>query len=165
MRTKEIRLEGKKYQLTQDEIHKINLIRKGLFLQDQIKPIQNQLKKVKDELAGMAIARKGEGRMVRLDGIIGEAVITWERKTQVDPEKAGELKKQLGKREFDLFFEERAEYRPTKELNLLIKAKDRGAKMKKIEVMSALVIKESGPYVKITTKHGGRKIKSRKRIE
>jgi len=159
MRTKEIRLQGKKYRLSHDEIHKINLIRKGLMLQDKIQPLSSELKKVKDELAGIAIDRRGEGRMVRLDGIIGEAVVEWHRKITVDPEKAEILREQLGKRDFHLFFEERAEYRPTKELNLLIKASDKGAKLKKAEVLSALKIKESGPYVKIKEKAKKRRAK------
>jgi hypothetical protein len=162
MRAKEIRLQGKKYRLTKEEIHKINLIRKGLELQDKIQLLQGELKKVKDELAGIAIDRRGEGRMVRLDGIIAEAVVTWKKKIIVDPEKAEELKKSLGKRDFNLFFEERAEYRPTKELNLLIKARDKGAKLKKAEVLGALVIKENGPYVEVKLKKEKRKAKRRK---
>lgn len=159
MRTKEIRLQGKKYRLSHDEIHKINLIRKGLMLQGKIQPLHSELKKVKDELAGIAIDRRGEGRMVRLDGIIGEAVVKWNRKITVDSDKAAKLKKTLGTKDFNLFFEERSEYRPTKNLNLLIKARDKGAKLKKAEVFNALVIDEKGPYVEIKEKAKKRRAK------
>lgn len=162
MTTKEIRLQGKKYRLTKEEIHKINLIRKGLELQDKIQPLQKEMKRVKDELAAIAIDLRGEGKMVRLDGIVAEAIVTWKKKIIVDPLKAEELKKTLGKRDFTLFFEERAEYRPTKELNLLIKARDKGAKLKKAEVLGALEIKENGPYVEVKQKEERRKAKRRK---
>lgn len=152
MRTKEIRLNGKKYVLSLEEIHKINLIKKALKLQDKLDPLQEELKEIKDELAGMAIALKGDGRMVRLDGIVGEAKVTWERKIVVDPEKAIELKQKLGRKEFELFFEERTEFRPTKELNLLTRSQDSAAKAKKALVMSALIVREQGPYVKIKEK-------------
>jgi len=162
MRTKEIRLLGKKYRLTLEEIHRINLIRKALQLQDKIQPLQDALKKAKDELAAIGIERRGEGRMVRLDGIIAEAVVSWKRKITVDPERAQQLKKTLGKRDFDLFFEERSEYRPTKNLNLLIKARDKGANMKKAQVLSALNIKENGPYVEIKLRKEKPKAERRK---
>ncbi|GAH36003.1 unnamed protein product, partial [marine sediment metagenome] len=131
--------------------------------QYKIQPLQSELKKVKDELAGIAIDRRGEGRMVRLDGIIGEAVVEWHRKITVDPEKAAKLKKTLGKKDFNLFFEERSEYKPTKNLNLLIKARDKGAKMKKAEVFNTLVIDEKGPYVKIKEKAKRKRAKGAER--
>jgi len=94
--TKEIRLRGKKYRLTLDEIHKINLIKRGVQLQERIEPLKKELTDLKEELAGMAVALKGDGRMVRLDGIIGEATLEWKRVILVDPERADALRAKLG---------------------------------------------------------------------
>lgn len=151
MKTKEIRLDGKKYVLDLGEIHRINLIRRGLKLEGNIDPLKDKLKGIKDELAGFAIALKGEGRMVRLDGIVVEAIVTWKRDIYVDPEKVPELKKKLGK-EFETFFEERTEFKPTKGLNLLMKTKDKAADAKKLAIMNALTIKQNGPYVELRQK-------------
>jgi len=149
MKTKEIRLNGKKYVLTLEEIHKINLIRRGLRLQEKMDPLKNELKEIKDELGGLAVARNGVGRMVRLDGIIVEAIVTWKKEITLDPEKTAELKAKLGAREFNLFFEERTDYKPTKELNLLTKTKDHKEDEKKLAIINALKIKQNGPYVEL----------------
>lgn len=149
MKTKEIRLNGKKYVLTLGEIHKINLIRRGLRLQERMDPLKDELKEIKDELGGLAVARKGSGRLVRLDGIIVEALVTWKKEITLDPEKTAELKATLGAKEFDLFFEERTEYKPTKELNLLTKTKDHKEDAKKLAIINALKVKENGPYVEL----------------
>lgn len=152
MKTKEIRLNGRKYVLTPEEIHKINLIRRGLRLQERMEPLKNELREIKDELGGLAVARKGGKRMIRLDGIIVEAVVTWKKDIALDPEKTAELKEKLGTREFSLFFEERTEYKPTKELNLLTKTKDHKEDQKKLAIINALTIRENGPYVELKHK-------------
>jgi hypothetical protein len=153
MKTKEIRLNGKKYVLTLEEIHKINLIRRGLRLQERMDPLKNELKEIKDELSGLAVERKGGGRLVRLDGIIVEAVVTWKKDIALDPEKTAELRAKLGEKEFGLFFEERTDYKPTKELNLLTKTKDHKEDAKKLAIINALTIKETGPYVELKHKN------------
>jgi len=155
MKTKEIRLNGKKYVLTLEEIHKINLIRKGLKVQEKIEPLTKELKEIKEELGGLAISRKGEGRMVRLDGIVAEALITWNKKILLDPEKAEEIKTILGKEEFNALFEMRTEFRPTKVFNSYTKgmATSEKAKNFRLKLIGALVVKETGPYVELKHKN------------
>ncbi len=153
MKTKEIRLDGKKYVLTLEEIHKINLIRRGLRLQERMEPLKTELKEIKDELGGLAVERKGGSHMIRLDGIIVEAVVTWKKEITLDPEKTAELKTKLGAKEFGLFFSEQTNYKPTKELNLLTKTQDHKEDSKKLAIINALTIKENGPYVELKHKN------------
>ena len=151
MKTREIRLNGKKYVLTLEEIHKINLIRKGLALQKKMEPLKKTLDELKSELAGMATAIRGAKRMIRLDGIICEAEVTWNQEISINPEMVPELKTKLGKK-FDQFLEAKTDYKLTKEYNLLTKAQ--GSKSKELlnSIASALKVKTNGPYTKLKEK-------------
>lgn len=151
MKTREIRLNGKKYTLTLEEIHKINLIRKGLALQKKMEPLKKTLDEVKSELAGMAAAIREGKRMIRLDGIICEAEVTWNRDISIDPEKVPELKLKLGNK-FDQFLEAKTDYKLTKEYNLLTKAQDGKSKELLTLIAGALTVKTNGPYTKLKEK-------------
>jgi hypothetical protein len=151
MKTREIRLNGKKYVLTLEEIHKINLIRKGLALQKKMEPLKKALDELKSELAGMAVAVREGKRMIRLDGIICEAEVTWNRDISINPERVPALKAKLGEK-FEQFLEAKTDYKLTKEYNLLTKAQDGKSKELLNLIAGALMIKENGPYTKLKEK-------------
>lgn len=96
--TKKVELaNGQSLYLPEEEARVAQLLRDGCRLQQRMEADNEALRAIKNELAEIATARRGEKQTVHLSSPDGqEATVTWRRELLVDPVRAEALREPLG---------------------------------------------------------------------
>lgn len=111
---KTTQVDGKKYELTPEEIEIEKLIRKALAMDAKIRQQKAELENIKQRLTEIGEGRRDNQTTVKLKGVSGESVITF-RESWESTGNPAELRRELGDM-FTRFFIHKEEYRTGKDL-------------------------------------------------
>lgn len=148
---KRTQVDGKKYDLPEEEITIEKLINKGLGLQSKIEKDKNQLDLIKDQITEIARRRRDGSTTVKMQGISGSSVVTF-RESYTCKDNLDEIRQDLGTL-FDRFFSKNVEFKTSTDLKQFLEGghfyglKDPGP-IKKL-ILSYVQKKETKPNVKL----------------
>lgn len=111
---KTTQVDGKKYELTPEEIEIEKLIRKALAMDARIRQQKAELENVKQRLTEIGEGRRDGQTTVNLKGVSGESLITF-RESWESTGNPEELRRELGDM-FTRFFTRKEEYKTGKDL-------------------------------------------------
>ena len=111
---KRTQVNGKKYDLPEEEVMIEKLVSKGLSLQAKIEKNKKQLDLIKGQITEIAKKRREGSTTVKMKGVSGSSVVTF-RESYICKESIEEIRHDLGSL-FDRFFSRHVEFKASKDL-------------------------------------------------
>jgi len=111
---KRTQVQGKKYDLPQEDVKLEKLVKKGLNLNEKVLSYKKQLERVKEQITEIAKRRREGNTTVNLKVVSGLSIVTF-RESYVCNDSVEEIKHDLGSL-YDRFFTKKTFFQTTKEL-------------------------------------------------
>lgn len=145
-------VQGKKYDLPQEDVEIEKLVQKGLGLNAKIKQLTRQMDQIKDQVIDIAKRRRDGATTVNLNAVTGSFVVTF-RESYEAADNIEEIRQDLGAL-FDRFFQKKTSFKTTKDLKKFMEGDhahglDDPATIKDL-IQSHVQKKEIKPNVKIS---------------
>ncbi len=146
----EMTINGKTYNLPEEEVKTENLIRDALKIKEKMDPFNERLDDIKEQLIEMADEAKGEKGTVRMKSVSGTAVISYGVSYSYDEEIMDKVEKVMHKPFFRRIFKKNTVYKPAKQLKIFLESKqEKELERLKVEILKAQDIKIKKPSIKI----------------
>ncbi|MFA7185474.1 MAG: hypothetical protein WC082_11295 [Victivallales bacterium] len=149
---KRTQVQGKIYDLPEEEVTLEKLIKRGLVLENKISGLTKQLEELKGQIIAIADKRREGATTVNLKGVSGSSIVTY-RESLVCDDRVEEIRQELGSL-FDRFFKKAEEFKAQKELKLFLSGAnayglDDPESLKKL-ILNHVKQKATKPNVKLT---------------
>ena len=119
---KRTQVDGKQYQLPEEDIEIQKLVKRGLSIDGRIREMKAELDGIKDRLTEIARQRREGRTTVSLNGVSGTGVITFRESWEPSPS-ISEISGDLGKDLFNRFFTKQESFKTTKDLKEFLEGK------------------------------------------
>ncbi len=148
---KRTQIQGKKYDLPEEEVSIQKLIKKGINLDTRIKALKKDLDTVKNDLIEIATNRREKATTVKLQAVAGISTVTF-RDSYVSDDRVMEIEQDLGSL-FGRFFTKKVDYKTSKDLKQFLEGEhayglDDPEPVKKL-ILTHVKRKSTKPNVKI----------------
>lgn len=148
---KRTQVNGKKYDLPEEDVMIEKLVNRGLSLQLKIEKDKKQLDLIKDQITEIARNRRESSTSVKMQAVSGSSVVTF-RESYVCKDGLEEIRQDLGSL-FDRFFSRSSEFKASKDLKEFLEGShfyglEDPEPIKKL-ILSYVDKKETKPNVKL----------------